>query len=201
MLIHSEQNKSHNLISDFSFIKFSLIKLKSGDFIGGFFPFHSRASAELHKALISRTNRNDPWLHTRATKGHFCSLLISNIFCYPLFPNLPFAVSQHISKHPNLHSLRRIPLVFMRIGLQKVNLLGISFPRMSGFLRLNLSHICTKNLYQRVTPPCFTLHTLVQTLVNLIAAITVNREFTLPLASYFLSKFYTVNSKLNISLE
>ena len=28
-------------------------------------------------------------LHT--TKGHSCSLLISNIFCYPLFPSLPFA--------------------------------------------------------------------------------------------------------------
>ena len=26
-----------------------------------------------------------------ATKGHFCSVLVSNIFPYPLFPDLSFA--------------------------------------------------------------------------------------------------------------
>ena len=29
----------------------------------------------------------------RAIKGHFCSVLVSNIFCNPLFPSLPFANS------------------------------------------------------------------------------------------------------------
>ena len=37
-------------------------------------------------AVRSKTNRNDPWSYLSPTiKGHFCSLLISNIFCDPLF--------------------------------------------------------------------------------------------------------------------
>ena len=39
-----------------------------------------------------RAKRNDPWSkHLSPTKGHFCSLLISNIFCNPLFLDLPSA--------------------------------------------------------------------------------------------------------------
>ena len=36
-----------------------------------------------------------------AIKGHFCSLLISNIFCYPRFRYLPLAFS-----HPTYTFLR-----------------------------------------------------------------------------------------------
>ena len=35
-----------------------------------------------------------------ATKGHFCSLLVSNIFCNPLFPNLPLAF---LARRQNTH--------------------------------------------------------------------------------------------------
>ena len=41
---------------------------------------------------------------TLPTKGHFCSLLISNIFCNPLFPKfLPFASPLQRSKHNHTH--------------------------------------------------------------------------------------------------
>ena len=50
-------------------------------------------------------------LHT--VKGHFCSLLISNIFCYPLFRSLPFAVPQQPWNTFFFFSLMRIPLVFV----------------------------------------------------------------------------------------
>ncbi len=46
-------------------------------------------------------------------KGHFCSLLISNIFCYPLFLYLSFAPSLQLLKAPNPFSLTRIPLAFV----------------------------------------------------------------------------------------
>ena len=39
-----------------------------------------------------------------AIKGHFPSLLISNIFCYPLFRSLSFAAPfSSLSKHLNLY--------------------------------------------------------------------------------------------------
>ena len=54
-----------------------------------------------------------------AIKGHFCSLLISNILCYPRFRNLPFA-SLHIQLHTTSFSLVRIHSV--SVLLQKANL-------------------------------------------------------------------------------
>ena len=57
-------------------------------------------------------------LHT--TKGHFCSLLISNIFCYPLFLRLPVAASLQFVKHIALNfSLRRILTVLNCTCLRK----------------------------------------------------------------------------------
>jgi hypothetical protein len=50
-----------------------------------------------------------------AIKGHFCSLLISNILCYPRFRNLPFA-SLHIQLHTTSFSLVRIPLCIRAIA-------------------------------------------------------------------------------------
>ena len=49
---------------------------------------------------------------TLTIKGHFCSLLISNIFPYPLFPRLPLTYRLHPSNTQST-SLRRIPFVFL----------------------------------------------------------------------------------------
>ena len=43
----------------------------------------------------------DCTLRKHAIKGHFCSLLISNIFCYPLFHRSAVCFIHHISKTLN----------------------------------------------------------------------------------------------------
>ena len=50
---------------------------------------------------FSRTNRNDPWLRfSSVIKGHFCSLLISNIICLSSWILcLPFAFHDRILKN------------------------------------------------------------------------------------------------------
>ena len=49
--------------------------------ISVFFKNKKTASAVLMPDQISKANRNDPWLHLvfTAIKGHFCSILISNV--------------------------------------------------------------------------------------------------------------------------
>ena len=45
----------------------------------------------------------------RAIKGHFCSVLVSNIFCNPLFPNLPFVKHTAHQTHLFLLSSMEVP--------------------------------------------------------------------------------------------
>lgn len=47
-----------------------------------------------------------------AIKGHFWSLLVSNIFCYPLFLGLPLPHFYHAQTLPNWFSLMRTLSVF-----------------------------------------------------------------------------------------
>ena len=75
-----------------------------------------------------------------AIKGHFCSLLISNILCYPRFRNLPFA-SLHIQLHTTSFSLVRIPLCIRAIA--KGEFAGVFLIRQKLVLcRLNFSISC-----------------------------------------------------------
>ena len=73
--------------------------------------------------FISSTKRNDPWPYLSPTiKGHFCSLLISNILCNPLFL---LSASCFVSFDPQtlniIHSLRRIPFVLILGSSQMAN--------------------------------------------------------------------------------
>ena len=77
--------------------------------------------------IFSRKNRNDPWSLLYATKGHFCSLLISNIFCYPLFHWSTLRFISELLKHSlNLFSLMRIPSVFLFLLSAKGEFLTLS---------------------------------------------------------------------------
>ena len=62
--------------------------------------YHTKPALSTPREKID-TKRNDPWskLLYATTKGHFCSLLVSNIFCNPLFPDLPFVISPHLISH------------------------------------------------------------------------------------------------------
>ena len=73
-------------------------------------------------------NRNDPWLrltYLLTIKGHFCSLLISNIFCDPHFHIIRYSIVvclltiTHNSKIPIPLSLTRIPFYFSWSSLAK----------------------------------------------------------------------------------
>jgi len=63
-----------------------------------------------------------------ATKGHFCSLLISNIFCNPLFLCLPFASRPFNAQTPFSLFSSGDCSCFFRIGLclQKANFFDLS---------------------------------------------------------------------------
>ena len=84
-------------------------------------------------------------------KGHFCSLLVSNIFCDPLFPSLPFAHIIYVLKHQIPFSLPRLPFVFThRLCLQKVNIQFLTFPKAS----ISYARTVFLTSILCVTPPC-----------------------------------------------
>jgi len=62
-------------------------------------------------------------------KGHLCSLLISNIFLNPHFLLSTLYISDHIPKHTNSNSLRRIPFVLSVFIICKRRLFPTSPPR------------------------------------------------------------------------
>ena len=93
-------------------------------------------------------------LHT--AKGHFCSLLISNIFCYPLFLSLSFCFIRPSPKHLFLFSLMRIPLVFSCSSVTQRRMdccEALPTPDPKIYLSIRVSLILRSILC--VTPPCF----------------------------------------------
>ena len=97
----------------------------------------------------------DRSVFTTATKGHFCSLLVSNIFCYPRFPNLFFATSAPMPTTQYSLSLGRTPLFFMfcHAAKNEKSLLHESLfqpsEQSTAWSILNTQSISS------VTPPCF----------------------------------------------
>ncbi len=65
----------------------------------------------------------------RTTKGHFCSVLVSNIFCYPLFLSLPFASFSYASKHISFFLSGKYACFFVLLFAK-----GDCFAFISGFL-------------------------------------------------------------------
>ena len=75
--------------------------------------FTAKRKAKTKKAALRLSKKEvtlDSGLYP-AIKGHFSSLLISNIFCNPLFLDLPLASFAQHAKHSFPLSLTRIPFV------------------------------------------------------------------------------------------
>ena len=110
-------------------------------------------------ARPARTKRNDPWLLLYATKGHFCSLLISNIFCYPLFHHTPFcSIATTPETLSTFFSTENTTCFLFALLLQKV--WDSDFPKACHQRRSELNSwslllVRLTNLFLCVTPPCF----------------------------------------------
>ena len=92
-------------------------------------------------------------LHT--AKGHFCSLLISNIFCYPLFRSLPFALHNPQSASFNF-LYREYRLLFVcSLAKRRIFLLR-RLPTPDPMLRFfyRFSKFINSKSMLCVTPPC-----------------------------------------------
>ena len=84
-------------------------------------------------------------------KGHFCSLLVSNIFCNPLFPSLPLATSPLHAKPCSFLSQARIPSVSVApYRLQKANRFFL-FPERRSFVRNTRSSFGLLLIYVHLT--------------------------------------------------
>ena len=121
---------------------------------------HSTAYSDLSAQLSEKINLKSEVTLDRslssAIKGHFCSLLISNIFCYPRFLSLPFAFLS-LLQNTLLHFFNKNTVCFDLLHLSKGEF--FCFLTFSRIFRseLNSQNLQLQLIYKRVTPPCFYL--------------------------------------------
>ena len=96
-----------------------------------------------NRICVKNRKKKEKWPLTAfftTTKGHFCSLLLSNIFCLPLFLLIPFATLLHLPtlQTSNFYiSLARTTFVFC--GCKRFVFLTLLW-RLSFYLNLFLSY-------------------------------------------------------------
>ena len=129
-----------------------------------------------------------------AIKGHFCSLLISNIFCYPLFLLRYLSLIRHNSKNSFLLFLyQEYRLFSFALLLQKG--LGFLFQRLVTYSQSELNHrFCFCKTHKSV----LTRHTAVFFLPFLPAPVACILGCLLELKSWSLTCHWTVPSFLHL---